>query len=236
MNSARKFGMAFVLVILGPCILVRAESVIWTGALVVVESYTDGNGYYSYTFTSNGSSYVWGLSSDGGIAIRSHGVTTAYTPPGWVVEELLPSGTLRWRFTNGTWYVEDVPVTFAIQSKYTHSALYTDAITNDSYPSGGILGSAYSVPDHGDGFAGFDRFCLLGPNAARLTGMTTFTDNVNLGTEDMYGPTCYVECASNLLSGTWDPVTNFPVAASATNVNVSLSNNTFILFYRAAFK
>lgn len=129
-----------------------------------VDSTTDGNGLFSYTFESASTNYVWGLSDgNGNIVLQSHGILDVISPPGWEAT-VNPDETISWTVSSGTVFVGEPALMFSVQSSFTGVASYDQLLgSGDPYQGGVIGGSLYSLPNHQGVALGFERFNYLGP-------------------------------------------------------------------------
>ena len=140
----------------------------WTGpaqSLVSVDSTTDGNGLFSYTFHSINTNYIIGVSDgDGGIYMQSHGILDVISPPGWAAT-VDDNEFITWAVSSGTVFVGDPALTFSVRSAYTGSVLYDEwgDGSDPTYLKGFLGGVAYTLPDHVGFVGGFENFSFLGP-------------------------------------------------------------------------
>ena len=132
----------------------------YTGSLLTVVSFTDENGFFSYTFTRGPDPFLWGMDLSGGIVIRSYGIQAVFDPVGWE-STVDNSGNITWEYVDeGTWFIEDVPVTFSLQSSISQSTMYDS--TDPSYPRGVVMGGTYDMNYEYEA-VGFERFHHFGP-------------------------------------------------------------------------
>lgn len=202
------------------------------GATLSVVSSNNGTGLFTWTFTKGDESTVWRLDGTfGSIGIQSYGVQQAFTPAGWAVTND-GSDFLQWTYTNGTWYMEDTPVAFSIQSVFTNSTLYTNDLGN-FFPNGALAGTICQS-NHTPIAPGFDQFVITGPQPRpNFSSLTLSNSLLYLDVEEMMGRTCYVERSYNLLSNDWQSTTNFTVESVNTNLTQPAVTNR--MFYRLRF-
>jgi hypothetical protein len=128
-----------------------------------VSSTTDGHGLFSYTFSLDGSSYVWGLPSDTGeIVVQSHGILDVISPPGWTAS-VDNNNIINWHPTNGTVYLGEPQVTFSVLSSFTGAITYDQPFGSGGYQMGFVFGSVYTLPDYQYVATGYEDFSFIGP-------------------------------------------------------------------------
>jgi len=160
-QSVRKKPAVILKALLG--ILVAAS---WTASaqpLFTVDSTTDGNGLFSYTFTQADPSYIFGVSANvggGGIFIQSYDILDVISPPGWTAS-VDSTGFIDWYPTSGTVFIGQPPLTFSVQSSSTEAITYDQ--NSGAYFEGILAGEAYTLPDLQPVIGGVERFSFLGP-------------------------------------------------------------------------
>lgn len=127
-------------------------TMVYTGMAVTVESYTDENGYFSWTFTRGTNDYLWGLSEDShGIWVPTVAVQNVSDPPGWQSQI---GGYVNWTYTNaGTWFIENEAITFSYQSE----------VAEPIVASGFLVGDLFNLDHSPVPASGYEWFTALMP-------------------------------------------------------------------------
>lgn len=221
--------------LLGATVLVTAgTAVVCCAGLVsvTVSNYTDGSGYYSWTLTRGaGESNIWGV---GTVGIESYGVEQIFSPTGW--SAATSNAVITWTYTNGTWFIHDIPVMFAVQSAITNSRLYTNVSPDHFFPQGALAGWLYDTNHSPLNIPGSESFDIIGPEPRpRFSGFSISNSQAMFSVEEMMGRTCYVERTIDLMSNAWQAATNFTVQGLSTNLTDPIPAMTNLLFYRLRF-
>ena len=149
-----------------PLLGVCAVVCVWTASAqnaLTVNSTTDGNGLFSYTFSLGPDPYAWCISqaNGGGIQIQSYGIFDLRSPPGWNAT-VQPSGLITWQPSGSDpVYVGQPSLTFSVQSSSTEAITYDQS--DEPYPTGTLFGVVCSLPDHEGIALGLEGFSYLGP-------------------------------------------------------------------------
>jgi hypothetical protein len=199
---------------------------------LICESSTDGQGLYTYTFTNDATIVVWGFDDGDAIAIPSYGVKQVFAPAAWTtaVNEV---GYITFHHTNGTYFVEDTPLTFQIESHFIQSITYTSTVPSDFFPSGTAGDTAYYKAGHGYAATGLQRFDILGPLPTPAFGTNTLVgDLLTLNMVGLAGDTCIVEQASTPTNEVWNTFTNFPITSYSTNITYTIPQGTNSGFFK----
>jgi len=115
-----------------------------TAALILVESYTDSNGFFRYSVAKGNEPFLFGGGSNLCFQIQSYGALSANSPVGWK-STITDAGIVSWNFTNENATIISNPIQFSIQSDITDFVIYNLLEPNANYPSGIIFGDIYST-------------------------------------------------------------------------------------------
>ena len=167
----KKLILIAVVMALFVCQAVQADPASTThhGLVLTVDSYTDGFGYFSYTFTRGSEEAMFGgESGSGGITIKAYGVQNVFDPAGWQSTQstLYAENSLQWQYVGpGEWFIDDNPIVFAYQSSITQFGVYDDGFagSNSAFPMGIVVGDIYDLNYYPAGPVGFESFEHFGP-------------------------------------------------------------------------
>jgi hypothetical protein len=208
--------------ILGPCC---PKSV---AQMMTAASSSDGAGTFTYTFSHTNYPYVWKMSNDSGFFMQFFDVTNSALPEGWGTTNL--SGNYRaWIFTNGTFYLDNTSVSFVVQTRWKKSTNYSNNFNWPSskyYMRGMLLAYAVNSTNHGPvGAPGYQYYDYVGPSVPHFASEEQSGDELRFTICDNYGTNAVIETSSNLLAGSWSPVTTVTWSAGCTTIVVRATNS-----------
>ena len=203
-------------------------------SMVNVDSYTDGNGNYWYTFSRGDEElfYDLGTNGGGGISVRIEGLTSVSCPSNWsyVYQSGLNDGRVGFSANDSEWILDTNTVTLGFSSSYTNTIKYTANPSITYYPintlpySLGIIAGRAVDTNHITVTGEAEYFSIIGPSAMPQPSTTSlvFTassmNNVFPRLSISNGATnfpVYILRTSNLTDPNWKYMTN--ILTSSTN-------------------
>jgi hypothetical protein len=127
-------------------LLAAALSAPLPAALVAVTSSNDHAGGFFYAMAAGDESLrIGGAQALLQVALPCYGLHSVSDAPGWAADTSTPD-LVVWRATSTVaWVVDNLPVTFAVQSEYFETAAYEELATNAVYPCATVLGEVYTT-------------------------------------------------------------------------------------------
>jgi len=167
--------------------LLLVMSGLCNGALTLVDSYTDNNGFYSYTVSSADAPFLFGGDSNLCFQIQSYAVNNIIDPPGWI-STINPDEIVCWRVASNNVELIDDPLVFSLNSTMTDWTTYDEVTIDATYPKGIVVGDVYNTngtlynisrANISNGLvssvniAGYERFSFIGPIIPEPAILTT---------------------------------------------------------------
>jgi len=151
---------------------VSAEIYLSHNLFLDVQSTSDGNGNFTYTFwgsSDNPDFSFYFTPGSGTISIQAYGVLEIQGPPDWQ-GTVGSDGLVTWQYAapGGVW-IDDVPLTFTLQSSIPTATLYDGATL---YPRGITAGPYDEFGNPNNGGWGTESFSYLGPVAVPEPSVT----------------------------------------------------------------
>ena len=219
-------------------------------AMVTVESNTDGNGNYWYTFSRGDENLFYNLGTNGvgGISMRIEGLTSVSCPSNWsyLYQSGLNEGRVGFSANDSEWILDTNTVTLGFSSSYTNTIKYTANPSITYYPintlpySLGIISGKAVDTNHITVTGEAEYFSIIGPSAMPQPSTTSlvFTassmNNVFPRLSISNGATnfpVYILRTSNLIVPNWKYVTH--ILTSSTNwTDLSTTNSWPTVYYK----
>ena len=219
-------------------------------SMVNVESYSDGSGIFSYTFSRGDENLFYDLGADGGggISLRIEGLISVSCPSDWSYEYEtgLKDGRIHFKANVSSWILDTNTISISISSVLTNSIKYSANPSITYYPiytlpySMGVIGGKAVDSDHNIITGEAEYFSIIGPSAmpqpssSSLVLTASSMNNVFPRLSISNGATnfpVYILRTTNLIDPNWKYVTHF--FTSTTNwTDLSATDRWTTLYYK----
>ena len=214
-------------------------------SMMNVESYTDGNGQFWYTFSRGDDNWFYNLGTNGygGITLKIEGLTSISCPSNWTYSHE-PGKAIHFNAIDSMWILDTNTVTLSVSSELTNIIKYTAnpnityyPLENLPYSMGYISGTAVDA-EHNAVSGSIELFSFIGPSAMPQPSSTSLVltassmNNVFPRLSISNGATnfpVYILRTTNLIDTNWKYVTHF--FTSSTNWTDLSATDRWATFY-----